>query len=706
MDTFYTHFFAILTTNEPFLCGALMNSFDKEKGGFDRDNHEKREFRGQRDTRDSRDSRDNRDNRDSRENRDNRDTREKGGFSRDKKGPRRPSLREVIMDLDRDILKLLARRCNILDRMRGHRGQLDSREEKELRAAWEISAGKMSRDPRLTRQIFSLFQEIEFLDRPMPGEERRPAFNLAPAQRPIALRMTAPLACRRSRLYLTLSAVAGAACRLAPSLLNDQTVECIKMFNQAGTSLAWDEDGTLRSREGGGITLADKVIYVGEDLLNFYLILGQYVGHMSRAKFTAESSLKLADVSAMRRFLPQIGARLSNAVPRSDGLPVRIECSGLVPDVITFPAELPADAIIGLLMAAPFWEKPVTMLLAEHPEKDAIIDEAVSILQDCKADVLVQDGNIRIVPCTEDTPLHVPAEPALGMDVTFAANLLALPAGGDGHVSLTGRWPSCAVATQLEALLQAAGVETKILATGIQSRRVGQGVDGPLDAANLPLRFAPLALALAAIPALRGKSGHMPKLPADVDLELIDSFLTHIGLEASSSGALSKARQPEAPAPAAPAPAAAVPTEASAPAANPEDLTAAPTGDSPQEGDNTATSATDASAAAPVPAAAASAPPAYVSRHPDAHIGPVTWTAPTPEWALALALCAFGRPGLKLANPGIMTGLYPVFWTLYNGLPNPDFKKVVNTEPVDEKPVRRRIIAGHNPAIDAGDSDN
>lgn len=270
-----------------------MSSFDREKSGFDRENStfskEKAPF-----------------------------DREKRPFDRDRKGPRKPPLREVVMDLDRDILKLLARRCNILDRLRGHRGQLDAAEERELRAAWEKSAGKMSRDPRLTRQMFSLFQEIEFLARPMAGEERRPAFNLAPVQRPIALRMVAPLACRRSRLYLTLAAVAGAACHIAPSLLNDQAVECIKMFNQAGTSLAWDEDGTLRSREGGGLTLADKVIYVGEDLLNFYLILGQYVGHMSRAKFTAESSLKLADVSAMRRFLPQLGARLSNAVPKSE----------------------------------------------------------------------------------------------------------------------------------------------------------------------------------------------------------------------------------------------------------------------------------------------------------------------------------------------------------------------------------------------------
>lgn len=634
-------------------------SSDREKRPFDR---EKRPF--DRDTTDSPD-------------------REKRPFNRDK-GPRRPPLREVVMDLDRDILKLLARRCNILDRLRGHRGQLDAREERELRAAWEKSAGKMSRDARLIRQMFSLFQEIEFLARPVAGEERRPAFNLAPVQRPIDLHMTAPLACRRSRLYLTLAAVAGAACRIQPSLLNDQAVECIKMFNQAGTSLAWDDDGTLRAREGGGLTLADKVIYVGEDLLNFYLILGQYVGHMSRAKFTAESALKLADVSAMRRFLPQLGARLSNAVPKSDGLPVRIECSGMVPDSVTIPAELPADAVVGLLMGAPFWDKAVTFHLADHPHKDAILEEAGSILQDCKADVLLQDSSIHIVPCTEEKPLLVPAEPALGMDITFAANLLALPAGGGGSVHLKGRWPECTLARQVQDMLRSAGVDSKILPTGIQSTRTGQGSDSPLAVSALPLRFVPLALALAAIPALRGKRGYMPHLPAEADRELVDSFLTHIGLEVGSDGIFAKARKP------APAPATVLAAEPSEAAGE----TSAAVEPNTAEG-------SEATSAEPTPT-----PPAYVSRHPDAHEGIATWTAPTAEWAMALALTAYAHPGLKLANPGVMTTLYPVFWTLYNGLPNPDFKRSAPTEPVDEKPVRRRIIAGHNPATDAGDSDD
>lgn len=538
---------------------------------------------------------------------------------------RQPPIRESIISLDKDILRLLARRSGMLDRLSARKGHIDPREEKELRAAWEKHAGRMSRDIRLTRQMFSLLQEIEFLPRPAEGEERRPAFNLAPVRRPVDVRMSAPLAGRRSRLYLTLAAVAGAACHISPSLLGDPDVEFVKMFNQAGTSLAWDEDGTLRAREGGGLTLADKVIYVGDDALNFHLLLGQYVGHPSRAKFTGESGLKLADLSALRQFLPQLGVRLVNAVPKSDGLPVRIECSGVLPDVVAVPASLSVDAVTGLLMGAPFWQRPAAFNLDAHPQAQDIIHEAVDVLRQCAADVSVQGTLVRVAPST----LQVPLTPPLGMDLALAASLLALPAAAGGQVRLEGRWPQCAVAQGLQTLLQQAGTTLRIQDEAVIAESAAPA-GGTLDASALPPRFAPLALACAALSALRGKPARLPLLPAGVNSTETESFLQHIGLEADEGGALRHAEQP-------------------------------------QDTDN-------------------------------------GWAAPSPAWGMALALTAFARPGIKLANPGVMTALYPAFWSLYNALPCPELKKVV--EPAHEKPVRRRIIAADAEGTGSGDSDS
>lgn len=47
------------------------------------------------------------------------------------------------------------------------------------------------------------------------------------------------------------------------------------------------------------------------------------------------------------------------------------------------------------------------------------------------------------------------------------------------------------------------------------------------------------------------------------------------------------------------------------------------------------------------------------------------WSAPSVEFALAAALLAFVRPGIRLANPGVLTAHWPGFWSLYNRLGAP-----------------------------------
>jgi hypothetical protein len=47
---------------------------------------------------------------------------------------------------------------------------------------------------------------------------------------------------------------------------------------------------------------------------------------------------------------------------------------------------------------------------------------------------------------------------------------------------------------------------------------------------------------------------------------------------------------------------------------------------------------------------------------------------------MAYALAAFARPRLTLANPGIMTTLYPQFWALYNALPETQTAKAAHNE--------------------------
>ncbi len=541
--------------------------------------------------------------------------------------PRR-SFTEEIADLDKDILRLLLRRHNVLQKLRAAKGMtksrapLDPKSEQELRAAWERNAARISRDPLVGRQLFSLIQELSFLPKPVPGEEERPPFGLAPARRPVNLRLPGSKACRRVRLYLALAAGSGQGLRIRHTLLNDPLIECVKAFNQAGARLTREEEeDAVLARPGLPLTLPDAVIFVGDDALNFHLLLGHYLLRPSHAKFTGDVGLKLCDLSALRRFTPDLGARLTNVVPKSDGLPVRVEASGLLPEEAAIPADLPDDAVTGLLMAAACGPHPLTFDLSAHARADALLEEALDVLRACKVEATLTGQRVRIAP-----GVSLPDAPRIGMDLLLAGNLLALPAFAGGRVELTGIWPDCAPARRLEQLLKDAGLTVARTAEGI----CAQGPDTPEapalpDCADLLPRFAPLALALAVLPALLGRECALPALPPAPEHFDYADFTEALGLRSEHGKLLP-----------------------------------------PERG------------------VAKSAPPRPAS---------------TPAEVLALALCAFARPRLTLADPGVITALWPQFWALYNSLPDPEAARAARAaqqaENNHDAPRRKRLRVDH-----------
>lgn len=53
----------------------------------------------------------------------------------------------------------------------------------------------------------------------------------------------------------------------------------------------------------------------------------------------------------------------------------------------------------------------------------------------------------------------------------------------------------------------------------------------------------------------------------------------------------------------------------------------------------------------------------------------LSFQAPSAWWGLGLALLSMARPNMVLRNPGELTSLWPRFWTLYRGLPEPGMEK-------------------------------
>ena len=424
----------------------------------------------------------------------------------------RKSLRESVCEIDRDILRLLMRRHNLLRRMHTAKGHLDPAEEKFLREAWEAAASRVSRDPRLSSRLFTLMQEVEFLPRPEDEPaDKRPAFNLAPATAPVNLAMRAPLACRETRAWLYLAAAAGRPLRLEPCLMNDPIVDCVKMLNQLGAALTRENDG-VSVMTAAPLAAPDKVVHVGCSAWNFYLALGHYLGRPSRAKFVGDADLRLADFSVARRFAGQMGARLIQAVPKSDGLPVRLECSGVLPDVVRLPADAPVELAEGILLAAPFYAQPLRLNLADMTARAVVFARTLPILEQAGADVLREGDSIRVTPGLS----ALPERPRLPVEAELALLLLALAPSLGGTVRLEGVWPQTPAALAGWELLRRAGCAPRA-ETG-EKPAIELTLSSPLDMPaggitlpdDFPAEWLPLPLALLAQTALRHGSAPLP----------------------------------------------------------------------------------------------------------------------------------------------------------------------------------------------------
>lgn len=441
---------------------------------------------------------------------------------------------QSLLDIDRELARLLARRARLLNKATGGRKGSDPALEKQLRQAWENHAARLSRDPRFVHQLFTLLQEVDVIDR--DEEDARPGFNLSPSRRAVDVEIDAPASIRQTRLWLALAAAAASEVTIKGALINDPMIDFVKALNQSGASISWDEFGSVHVKAACPLDFSDKVVYIGEDALNLYLLIFLAIGAQSHLKITGGAALKLADLSALSHFLPGLGARLTNVVPKTKGLPVRLESAGILPDDITVPADLPADALSALLLAASFWKGPVTLRLPETPVAASCVASTLPLLREAGIDATADGSTVRIVSGT----VSIPAEPTLDMDPLVATYLLGLPAVAGGNVRLTGRWAAeCAESGAALSLLQAGGLEVKHDKNGIASTYAS--VPGDMDAAlaGLSPAYAPLALLFSAATFASEKPAHMPALPSGTDALAATGLLGQLGLEADAeTGAL------------------------------------------------------------------------------------------------------------------------------------------------------------------------
>ena len=434
------------------------------------------------------------------------------------------TLVEEISELDLELLKLLARRSKLVKKTRRPKkegaGTDSISNEKSLRLAWEQSATKFSKDPRLVHQMFALIQDIDFISR--DDAEEQPRFGLAPSTYPVNIDITGPAALCPTQIWIALAAAHGAECNLNGISTADPVSELVKAFTQAGARMHWKGEDLI-CEEAKKLEFADKVIFAGNSEFNFFLLALQAAASHGTLKLTGGSILKDADLSAFRNFLPLLGARIAHVVPRSNGLPVRLECSGVLPDTITIPENLSEEAVVATLVAASTWGMKVTLDLSRNELATNALALVTPIFEAAGVEFLLEGTDCTILPEEAD----IPAYPAITMDPSICASILAYPAFVGGKVVLRGTWPKDTIeGDAVVEMLKSAGLAVSIKPDSVTCGKAERGhTDKPIEMHGLPANFFPLALALTCVKARISKSPvTLPATPAGTSIEVIESF--------------------------------------------------------------------------------------------------------------------------------------------------------------------------------------
>lgn len=450
----------------------------------------------------------------------------------DRAVPRRGDL-SAIIDMDNEILHLVARRAQMLARLR-RGGRLAPETEKTLRTAWENKAARLSRDNRLSRDLFLLLQNIDPMTR---MEEEQGYYNLSPNGEAVDICIPAPSDTVAARCWLAMSAASGQKTTLSRVPLTEAVVSSVKALNQIGGQLRWEENGDVQSSSGKGlIRNMDKVIHVGNDAFNLWLIIALCVGMPTRLKLMGDSSLRVIDIVPLCHFLPQIGVRMTNVIPSQDGLPVRMECSGLMPREMHIPEDLPEDFVAAMVMASPFWEGESSIVLPER--KIRLLPLVLDVLAGCGVKFSIKGREFSV----ERGAVSVPEYPVVPMDAFVAAMILMLPGFNGGKAELEGVWGRGEAFSLAEKILRGAGLSVKygakkVICDGKDRETSAPAPEVMAEVLEKCPDLLPLCTVIIAAAVHEGSSVSLPDL-SDEDRHIVTAFLSRCGV-VEEGGALS-----------------------------------------------------------------------------------------------------------------------------------------------------------------------
>ncbi len=445
----------------------------------------------------------------------------------------------ALIELDLELMKLLVRRAKLVSRVRGGKTHAATpqavQSEKAVRRAFEKNAATFSKDPRFTRKLFDLLQDVRVLSH--EESEKEPGFHLSPPRKPVRIELPAPTRTETVLLWAALAAYTGKKTTMERVALAKDLVQGLRAIADCGAPIRREEQspavGSVEVAPGKAPTFAGKTVHVGDSFLALCLTAFAALGDPGICRLTGGSELKDQDLSFLHHTLPSLGARLAHVMTHARTLPASVECSGVLPDSFTVLSETPAEALRALLLAPLIWNRPFTLDLANVPAD--LGAEALHALEPIFAAnperVRREDHLLWYTP----GEVIVPERPELPSDPVVCAYFAALPLlAGGGEVLLAGSRPvDDPESAEAVALLRGFGLATENRADGIVFRlgSAPAAVPTPPDRPNL----LPLWVCLA----IRAQ-GDAPSAPSD-DLAAgaaLEEFREHLHLDKSVGPAI------------------------------------------------------------------------------------------------------------------------------------------------------------------------
>jgi 3-phosphoshikimate 1-carboxyvinyltransferase len=436
------------------------------------------------------------------------------------------SLTQELAQLDEKLVNLIAARTSLLSRAAASRraknlGITDPNQEKVLWQVWRDSSKGDNLEPQILKKIFHLANNLSYARVERNTSNEKP-LCLFPRRKPVNISLSAPRDQILRSMMFFLGATSSAPLTVAPFQGNDISLELINALNLCGFNLTF-QNRQCSTQPVQSWSIDNKIIYAGQSKFHFYLLLCLALGQVTRAKFTGSTKLKIHDVRPVQDLLPQLGARLTIVEPHSNGLPVRIETSGQLPESVTIPQGVSKKFVLALVVTATTFKSGLTLHLHDSFSNSKLLRKGVAFLQQYTPELQYEGLTIIVPPAPLNLDLSavdIPVDPLMSL------HLLALPFFVDGTVVLQGKWPEYVPHLQdVMDILHEFGLRIHIGGDHISSRMGNRPKHLSLDLTYCQ-EYLPLMLAMAM--GLRGKCT-MTLDTSHEDVEHAQDLLENLG---------------------------------------------------------------------------------------------------------------------------------------------------------------------------------